>query len=345
MKNSRYQGFTVVVTGASSGLGRATALEFARQGANLGLIARGKEGLDSLAFELRALGREAEVCVADVADAQAVTEAARRVAERFGGIDIWVNNAAVSIYGELDQVPLPELRRVMDVNFFGQLHGVRAALPYLENSRRGRIIGILSVLAEAAVPLQGVYTAAKHALHGMYQSLAEELLHRRSRVKVSVVFAPSMATPLFDHAKSYMGYLPKPVGPVSSPEHYARIIAREAWRPRFRSVHGLQASAGLFFFQRLPWLSILFEGKTAYRGQRGREPKGIADGDNLFQPMSGTFSVRGTHRPTRGLDTLETFGGIALTALAALLALRLWQLSVRPALNEGRETTESAEAA
>ncbi|MCM2324516.1 MAG: SDR family oxidoreductase [Oligoflexia bacterium] len=307
MSGNQFTDRTVVITGASSGLGRATAVEFARRGARLGLVARDRDGLEALAAALRVRGCGVEVCVADVADPEAVKTAARQVAERFGGIDVWVNNAAVAVYGELDQVPLVEQRRVMDVNFFGQVHGVRAALPFLESSSfGGRIVGILSVLSEAAVPLQGAYTASKHALFGMYKCLREELIHRHSRVRVATIFIPSLATPLFDHAKTYMGYRPKPVGPVYRPEGYARLVVDEAWRPHFKSAHGGQPRLGLFFFRNFLGLSNVFQGKTAYRGQRSPEPKGVAGGDNLFAPMPGYFSVRGSTPPTKRIEGIET---------------------------------------
>jgi NAD(P)-dependent dehydrogenase (short-subunit alcohol dehydrogenase family) len=282
MIGRRKTGKSVVITGASSGLGRATALAFAREGARLGLIARSEDALLVLASEIRAMGGRALVFPADVTDPSAIEQAAETFAREHGGIDVWVNNAAVSIYGEADRVPLHEMRRLMDVNFFGQVIGARAALPYLERAPGGGVlIGVLSVLSEDCLPLQSTYVASKHALRGFYESFREELAHRGSRVRLSTLLAPSLATPLFDHARTYLGFLPRPLRPVLAPEAYAERLVDEARHPR-RGPGGLRRRARA-------WLN--------YRRQLSRVPKAFSDGDNLFAPMPRSSAVRGSWWP------------------------------------------------
>lgn len=320
-----FSGQSVIITGASSGLGRAAALEFAHRGAHVGLIARNREALEEVAREIGRSGGSAMVLPADVTDLGRLQEAAAEFADRFGGIDVWVNNAGISVYGESDQVPIREQRRVMDVNFFGQLHGARVALPYLENSRANPVIvGVLSVLAEAATPLQSVYTASKHALAGFYKSLQEELIHRRSRVRISMLFAPSLSTPFFDHARTYMGYRPKPVFPVYPVEWYAKVLVDATARREFRVVRSGMSRFALWAFREALPVAAWFEGRTGYRSQRSRVPKSAGEGDSLFAPMQGTYGVVGSNRATPGWLRIEKFlaiGGIGLIGAGILSVL------------------------
>lgn len=339
MAKGALAGKTVIIAGASSGLGRAAALEFAREGASLGLIARSRDGLVSLRQEILSLQDFSDRCrtyEVDVTDATGMREAAKEAARAFGGIDVWVNNAAVSIYGELDKVPIEDFRRQMDVNFFGQLIGVRSALPFLEHSRGpATIVGVLSVLSEAAVPLQPVYVASKHALLGMYKSFAEELMHRGSRVRLATVLAPSMDTPFFDHARTYMGYHPKPIPPVYAPERIAKVIVRQALHPRFRVAPTLFGKFAVAMFRGFPGLAMGFESRTAYRAQRSREPKGIADGDNLYRSMPESSAIHGSTKLTRGATFYEALAAGAALALA-FGALR----GVRSRIAEPSEASE-----
>lgn len=303
---STQQRRVAVITGASSGLGRATALELARRGFRLGLIARDSEGLASLLAEIRSEGSDAVTCLADVTDSDQVQHAAAETVNRFGRLDVWINNAAVALYGESDQVPLNEMRRLMDVNFFGQVIGTRAALPFLETNQEPTcLVGILSVLAEAALPLQSAYVASKHALFGFYKSLACELRHRRSRVRIATYFAPSMATPIFDHAKTYVGFRPKPVSPVFEPERIAVRVADLVERPRFKAVEPISARGVVEAFRRFLGPSIRFEGRFGHRSQRSAEIKGADAANNLYLPMSGFSRVRGSSAPSRLLSVAD----------------------------------------
>lgn len=317
------EGKNVVVAGASSGLGRAAALAFARAGADVALLARDEGALAEVCDEVAATGRRAVAVALDVTDEPAVEAAAARIVRELGSIDVWINDAAVSVYGEVQDVPLAEMRRVMDVNYFGQVIGTRAALPHLEAAPgRPVILGVLSVLSEASTPLQSTYTASKHALDGFYRCLAEELAHRRSRVRVGTLFAPSLATPLFDHAKTYTGYRPRPLAPVYPPERYADALVRMALRPRQGVLEGAFAHVATFAFRHLPRLASWFQARTGYRAQRSRTPKRPTDGDNLLAPMPGANAVRGS---TPVSPSVTARGKLGAAVVLAGVALGAWR--------------------
>jgi NAD(P)-dependent dehydrogenase (short-subunit alcohol dehydrogenase family) len=284
----------VVVTGASSGIGRATALKFAREGARTVLAARDAQALSDLESLIRSEGGQALAVPTDVAEWPQVEHLAKRAAESFGRIDTWVNNAAVSDYGAFEQIPLEEFRRVMDVNFFGQLHGCRAALPYLKQQDRGALICVGSALADRAVQMQSAYCSAKHAVKAMTESLRVELAEAGSGVQVTLIKPASINTPLFDQAATHMGVKPKPMAPVYEPEIVANAIVYCAeHRTREMSVGGasklltgLEAFAG-------PALDWWMKASGA-KGQQAKEPKSEAAPNNLFAPLPGHGQIRGT---------------------------------------------------
>ncbi len=230
-------GKTVVITGASTGIGRLAALAFVERGAKVGLLDQNGEGLATLAGEIGSRGGHAYAVTLDVADFEAVKRAAADIVTWSGGIDIWINNAGIAVYAETWATSLEDTRRVMDVNFFGQVHGVLAALPHLERSG-GQIIATLSVDAEIGVPFHSAYVASMHALYGYYKTLHEELMHHRSPVKISTILPAAIATPFFEHAKTELGVRPKPFPPVYRPERVVKAMLRVAERPRFTTVIG-----------------------------------------------------------------------------------------------------------
>jgi NAD(P)-dependent dehydrogenase (short-subunit alcohol dehydrogenase family) len=221
----------VVITGASAGVGRATAREFARRGARLGLIARGHEGLEATREEVERLGGQALVLPGDVADAARVEESARRVEDRFGAIDVWINNAMASVFSPVKEMEADEYRRVADVTYLGVVHGTLAALRRMAPRDRGVIVQVGSALAYRAIPLQSAYCAAKHAVAGFTESLRTELLHDGSRVHVTIVHLPALNTPQFDWVKSRLPRRAQPVPPIFQPEVAARAIV---WAARHR---------------------------------------------------------------------------------------------------------------
>jgi len=223
-------GQVVVITGASSGIGRETALEFARRGARLVLAARNIEALETLAGEIERLGGAALAVRTDVGDAGEITRLADRAVDRFGRIDTWVNNASISVYGRAEQVDLEEIRRVIEVDLLGSIHGMKAALPHLRVDG-GTIINVSSGLGKRAVPLQAAYCSAKHGVVAFGEALRLELRHDRVPIDVVDVLPSSINTPLFEHASSKMGVLPKPIPPVYEPRVVAQAIVDAAEKP------------------------------------------------------------------------------------------------------------------
>src|SRR5664279_2199575 len=191
----------VVITGASAGVGRAIAHRFARAGWRIGLIARDAEALEEVRQEVAELGGSALVAVADVADAEALFAAADQIENAFGSIDVWINDAMVTVFAPVWQMTPEEFRRVTEVTYLGQVHGTMAALRHMRPLNRGKIIQIGSALAYRGIPLQSAYCGAKHAIRGFTDALRAELIHAQSRIAVSIVEMPAMNTPQFDWAR------------------------------------------------------------------------------------------------------------------------------------------------
>ena len=206
------KGKTVVITGASAGLGRAMVREFAKHGANIGLIARGIDGLNAAKDEVEVFGSEVLIVPTDVANADAVEEAAQKIEDRFGKIDIWINNAMVSVFGPLKELKAKDFRRVTDVTYHGQVYGTMSALKRMLPRNKGNIILIGSALAYRGIPLQSAYCGAKHAIHGFFESLRSELIKDKSNVALSMIQLPAMNTTQFGFVKSYLPNEPKPMG-------------------------------------------------------------------------------------------------------------------------------------
>ncbi|HEX8852257.1 MAG TPA: SDR family oxidoreductase, partial [Pyrinomonadaceae bacterium] len=208
----------VVITGASAGVGRATVREFARRGAHIGLLARGLDGLEGARREVEAAGGRALVLPTDVADAEAVERAAEAVERELGPIDIWINNAMLSVFSPFDEVTAEEFRRVTEVTYLGTVYGTQAALRRMRPRDRGVIVQVGSALAYRGIPLQSAYCGAKHAIQGFNESLRCELLHDGSRVRVTMVQLPALNTPQFSWVKSRLPREPQPVPPIYQPE-------------------------------------------------------------------------------------------------------------------------------
>jgi NADP-dependent 3-hydroxy acid dehydrogenase YdfG len=214
----------VMITGASAGVGRAAAIAFARHGAFVGLIARGRAGLEGARRDVEAAGGQALVFDADVADAEAMQSAAAGLESVFGPIDVWVNNAMVSVFSPIKDTTAVEFKRVTEVTYLGVVHGTLAALHRMLPRDRGVIVQVGSALAYRGIPLQAAYCAAKHAVQGFCDSLRAELLHDRSEVKVTMVQLPALNTPQFDWVKSRLLGRAMPVPPVFQPEVAADAI-------------------------------------------------------------------------------------------------------------------------
>jgi short-subunit dehydrogenase len=283
----------IVVTGASSGIGRETAVMLGERGASVVLAARNETALREVAKEVARLGGTAEVVVTDVAEWPQVERLARVAIDRFGRIDTWVNNAAVSTYGAVEQMTAEEIARVIQVNLLGQIHGMMAAQPHLQRQGQGTIINVASALAERAVPLQAAYCAAKHGIKGFTEALRLELEQTGSGVAVTLILPSSINTPLFTHARSKLGVAPQPIPPVYEPRVVAEAILFAAKHPRRDIVVGGWGKLFTVMERLSPALLdwYMLQGDRAVKQQETNRPD---DGrDNLFAPMAGNGSVTG----------------------------------------------------
>jgi short-subunit dehydrogenase len=286
-------GQVVVITGASQGIGRETALQMARRGASLVLAARNEEALGELAHEVERLGGQAEIAPTDVAEHAQVELLGQRAMDRFGRIDTWVNNAAVSVYASLDEMTPEEIERVVRVNLLGQMHGAQVAVRHMKPRGQGRIINVGSALSERAVPLQSAYVASKHGVQGFGEALRLEMEHQRTGIEVVVILPSSINTPLFNFARSKMGVKPMPIPPVYEPRVVAQAICHAAEHGGREIVAGGWGKL-LILAQRLsPSLLdryMLQDGRSFAQQQTG-EPEDRRD--NLFEPSTGPGSTTG----------------------------------------------------
>ena len=283
-----------VITGASAGIGRATAREFAKQGCKVALIARGRAGLEAAAAEVAELGGEALVIAADVADSEAMERAAQEVVDRFGQIDVWVNNAFAGIFSRFMDMSLDEFRRVTDVTYFGQVHGTRAALKHMLPRDSGTIVLVGSALAYRGIPLQSAYCAAKHAVQGFQDSLRAELLAQNSGVHVTMVQLPGVNTPQFDWIRAHVKGTPRPVGAVYQPEVAARAIWKAAHSKRKEWIVGAPAYQAIIGDK---IASTLLDHQLAHgmiEAQQDPQPLDPKRQDNLFEPVDDAED-RGAH--------------------------------------------------
>jgi NAD(P)-dependent dehydrogenase (short-subunit alcohol dehydrogenase family) len=331
------KGSVVVITGASAGLGRAIAYGFAKKGARMGLIARNPEALNAAKRECEELGGQALVLPTDVSDAQAVDAAASRVEEAFGPIDIWVNDAMVSVFSPVKDMEASDYKRVTDVLYLGFVHGTLSALKRMLPRDKGTIIQIGSALSYRSIPLQSAYCACKHAINGFTDSLRCELHHDNSNVKITAIHMPAMNTTQFDWVKNRMPNDTQPVPPIFEPELTAEVVvaAGFATNPRREYWVGAPTVAAIIGQKLFPGLLDVYLGKTGYKSQQiPDEPKDPDAPNNLYNFVPGVHSARGkfSDRSTRtsveiffslnrGLITLGT--ALAFTAFgAAVIAKR-----------------------
>ncbi len=283
----------VVVTGASAGLGRAIVREFASHGAHVGLIARGRDGLEGARREVEEAGGRALVLPCDMADEKAVNEAAELVERELGPIDIWVNNAFAGVFAEFKDVTPEEFRRVTEVTYLGQVWGTRAALQRMLPRDRGVIVSVGSALAYRSIPLQSAYCGAKHAIRGFLASLRCELLHQQSNIRVTEVHMPALNTPQFSWVLSRLPRKPQPVPPIFQPEVGARAVYYAAHHPRREFYVGRSAVMAIVANKMAPDVADHYLAKTGYDAQQydgGDDPNRP---NNLWQPLPGDHGAHG----------------------------------------------------
>ena len=280
---------TVVITGASAGIGRATARLFGERGASVGLIARGEEGLAGAVRDVEESVGKALAISADVADSEQVAAAARQIEEALGPIDVWVNVAFTSVFAPFAEIAAEEFRRVTEVSYLGFVHGTMAALTLMRPRGRGTIVQVGSALGERSIPLQSAYCGAKHAVNGFTSSLRCELLHENSGVHVTVVQMPAVNTPQFSWVRSRLPKDPQPVPPIYQPEVAARGVVFAADHPRRRQYWVGGSTAATIVANRLaPALLDRYLARTGYGAQQTARPAGPGRPDNLVQPVDGT---------------------------------------------------------
>jgi short-subunit dehydrogenase len=285
---------TVVITGASAGVGRAAALAFAREGADVALLARDSAALEEAATEVRQLGVRALPIALDVSDAKAMDQAAARVEEELGPMDVWVNNAMLTVFSPLSMLTPEEFARVTEVTYLGQVYGTMAALRYMLPRDRGSIVQVGSALAYRAIPLQSAYCGAKHGIRGFTDSLRSELMHDRSRVHVTMVQMPALNTPQFDWAECRMPYAPQPVPPIYQPEVAARAIVWAA-RHRRREIYvGMSAAKAIIANKFFPGLLDWYLARTNYAAQRRKPLTSPPAKSNLWDPVHALHSTHGS---------------------------------------------------
>lgn len=337
----------VVITGAAAGIGRAAVAEFAKHGAHIGLIARGRDGLEAARAEVEAAGGRALVVPADVSHADEVEAAAAAVEEEFGPIDTWVNDAFTNVFAEFKDLTPEEYRRITEVSYLGFVFGTMSALRRMLDRDRGTIVQVGSALAYRSIPLQAAYCGAKSAIRGFTDSIRCELLHQKSSVHITMVQMPAVNTPQFSWCKSKLPRKPQPVPPIYQPEVAARAIywsahhrKRELWvgMPTVEAIVGQKAAPGVL---------DRYLGKTGYASQQYNGPPKADRQDNLWKPLSGDRGAHGdfdkrakSHSKELWLATHGSWlaAGLGLClAGAGAYALKLWNFEFENNAEYGEE--------
>ena len=328
LDNGRQEPQVVVITGASAGVGRATAREFARDGAKIGLIARGHEGLEGARHDVEELGGRAIAIECDVSDPNAVERAADRVQSELGAIDVWVNNAMVSTYGPFIDMDLDDFKRITEVTYLGYVYGTKAALKRMMPRDCGVIVQVSSALGFRSIPLQSAYCGAKHAIDGFTESVRTELLHMHSAVKICVVALPGVNTPQFEWTKNLMPREGQPVGKIYQPEVPARGIRYVARNPRKQLLIGYPTLESFIGERVSSQMLDHYLADRAWNGSLSDIPHDPARRNNLYEPVDrdrdmgahGRFDQEAARYSTQ-LWMNENRGWLALAGAGLALAV------------------------
>src|SRR5579884_2700494 len=288
------QSEVVVITGASGGIGRAAARQFAADGARIGLIARGRRGLEAAAREVEQAGGKALTLPIDVADPDQLEAAASSVEDAFGPIDVWVNDAMVTVYAEFLDIEPDEFRRATEVTYLGMVWGTRAALKRMVPRNSGSIVQVCSAMSYRGIPLQSPYCGAKHACKGFTESIITELLHHKSKVRVSMIQLPGLNTTQFTWGRTKLPKQTMPVPPIYQPEIAADAIHYAAHHKRRQIYVGIPTVMNIIGERVAPWLLDRYLAKSGFKSQMTDQPLDPQGHDNLFEPVD---EDRGAHGP------------------------------------------------
>ena len=283
----------VVVTGATSGVGRATAKEFAKHGARVGLLARSDDGLDGAVEDVEAAGGRALAVETDVTDYEQVEAAAEEIESELGPIDVWVNNAMTTVFSRVPDLDPEEYERVTDVNYHGTVYGTQVAIDRMRERDEGSIVQVGSALAYRGIPLQSAYCGSKHAIQGFTESLRTELLHDDSGIELTMVQLPAVNTPQFEHSRSHIDEHPQPVPPIYQPEVAADAVYWAAHHQRRELYVGRPAVKTIWGNKLVPSFVAEFLARTGFDSQFSDLPYDPDRPDNLFSPVPGDPGAHG----------------------------------------------------
>lgn len=283
----------VVITGASAGVGRATAREFARHGAHIGLLARGREGLEATRAEVESLGGRALVVPTDVAEPEQVERAADEVEQAFGPIDIWINNAMATVFSTVTEMRPDEFKRATEVTYLGAVWGTMAALRHMRNRDRGVIVQVSSALSYRAIPLQSAYCGAKHGLRAFTTSLRSELMHDKSNIHLTMVHMPALNTPQFSWGRTHLSHQPQPVPPIFQPEVAAEAIYWAAHHRRRDLFVGMSSLKAVWANRIAPGVADWYLARKGFSSQQTSQRIDSKRADNLWTPVAGDHGAHG----------------------------------------------------
>jgi short-subunit dehydrogenase len=314
----------VVVTGASSGVGRATARIFGEHGASVGLLARNEAGLEGARKEIEVAGGKALVLPTDVADPEAVEAAAQRVEEEFGPIDIWVNDAMNTVFSPFKEITAEDYRRATEITYLGYVYGTMSALERMLPRNRGTVVQVGSALAYRAIPLQSAYCGAKFAIRGFTDSVRTELMHDKSNVHITMVQMPGLNTPQFNQARTTLPNHPQPVPPIYQPEVAADAIYWAAHQRRREVYVGASSVLTILGNKVAPWLADRYLARTGYDSQQTDQPVDPNRPDYLYNPVPGDHGAHGNsddqaHERSQQLWATKNRRWLALAAAGVAL--------------------------
>ena len=324
--SSRFKNKVIVITGATGGVGRTTAWEFAKQGARVAILARDALQLEATKKEIEALGGQALPIITEVADASQVEAAASQVEKEWGSIDIWVNNAMSSVFAPFSEITPEEFKRVTEVTYLGVVYGTMSALKRMRRRDRGSIVFVGSALAYRGIPLQSAYCGAKHGIQGFYDSLRSELIHDKSHIKTCMVQLPAMNTTQFGWVLSKLPNKPMPMGKIYSPEVAARAIVFAAAHNRREILVGFPSYKAIIGNKIAPWYADWVLANSGYDGQQTNEPADPDRKNNVWQPVNEDRGAYGNFSNVATNKSLTLWASINRNMVRTIAVLALMTL-------------------